>query len=63
MSGMRKIKDAYRAVGTIIRTHHNPTTPCHRVIRAIRSNGTLSHYSRGRGTAKRTLLKKEGVRV
>ena len=52
---------AYRAVGTIMRTHHNPLTPCHRVIR---SDGTVGQYSRPGGTAaKRKILTKEGARV
>jgi O-6-methylguanine DNA methyltransferase len=51
---------AARAVGYYMRTNPDaPHTPCHRVVAA---DGSLTGYS-GRGglTAKRQMLKKEGV--
>ncbi len=46
---------AYRAVGNILSSNYNPEIPCHR---AIRSDGKLGGYNRGR-QAKFILLKKE----
>ncbi len=46
---------AYRAVGNILNTNHNPDIPCHRVIR---SNGKIGGYNRG-SKKKLALLKKE----
>ena len=49
---------AARAVGTMMKNNYDSTVPCHRVIR---SDGTFGEYNRGGPTAKRTLLKTEGV--
>ena len=48
---------AYRVVGNILNSNHNPDIPCHRVVR---SDGTPGGYNRGRGN-KIKLLRKEGV--
>ncbi len=48
---------AYRAVGNILRTNHNPAIPCHRVVRA---DGSVGGYNRGQGQ-KRALLMTEGA--
>ena len=50
---------AARAVGMIMANNRDKTVPCHRVIRA---DGTIGGYNRLRGTSKRALLIKEGVR-
>ncbi len=49
---------AARAVGTIMANNFDKTVPCHRVIR---SDGKIGEYNRGGPSAKRALLKKEGV--
>lgn len=49
---------AARAVGIIMRKNYDPSVPCHRVIR---SDGTLGEYNRGGSTAKKRLLRAEGV--
>jgi len=49
--------NAYRAVGNILNTNHDPKIPCHRVIR---SDGTLGGYNRGHAN-KVKILRKEGV--
>lgn len=46
---------AFRAVGNILNKNHDPSIPCHRVIR---SDGLLGGYNRGRDK-KRELLEKE----
>lgn len=46
---------AFRAVGNILNKNHDPSIPCHRVVR---SDGLLGGYNRGRDK-KRELLKKE----
>jgi len=46
---------AYRAVGNILHTNHNPIVPCHRVIC---SNGRLGGYNRG-AAQKGKLLEQE----
>lgn len=43
---------AYRAVGNILNSNHNPNIPCHRVIR---SNGSLGGYNRGEKIKKQKL--------
>lgn len=50
---------AYRAVGNILNKNHDPKIPCHRVIR---SDGKAGGYNRGL-TAKRKILKSEGVKM
>ncbi len=49
---------ASRAVGTALSKNFDPKIPCHRVIR---SDGKLGQYNRGGPSAKRAILKKEGV--
>jgi len=49
--------NAYRAVGNILNTNHNPNIPCHRVIR---SDGSAGGYNRGK-EAKQNILKEEGA--
>ncbi|MEK7615108.1 MAG: MGMT family protein [Patescibacteria group bacterium] len=49
--------NAFRAVGTVLKSNYDPSIPCHRVIR---SNGELGNYNRG-NEEKRCLLKKEGA--
>lgn len=51
-------KNAYRAVGTILKNNDNISIPCHRVIK---SNKTLGKYNGLRGKDKIVLLKEEGV--
>lgn len=53
-------KNAYRAVGTIMRNNPlAPTIPCHRVVK---SDGTLGNYSGNGGRAgKRAMLVAEGA--
>ncbi len=48
---------AYRAVGNILHSNHNPKIPCHRVIC---SNGDIGGYNRGT-KRKAIMLKKEGT--
>lgn len=50
---------AWRAVGNILNRNHDPSIPCHRVIR---SNGKLGGYNRGLAT-KRKLLAHEGITI
>lgn len=49
---------AFRAVGTIMKYNHDPSIPCHRVIR---SDGKMGEYNGGR-EIKRKLLHSEGWR-
>lgn len=49
---------AARAVGTIMKQNHDPSVPCHRVVKA---NGSLGEYNRGGSIQKRTLLIQEGA--
>lgn len=49
---------AQRAVGSVMRNNYDPTVPCHRVICA---DGSLGEYNRGGSTAKKRLLRAEGV--
>lgn len=49
---------AARAVGSLMRKNHDPSVPCHRVIR---SDGTFGEYNRGGPEAKRRLLRAEGI--
>lgn len=51
---------AARAVGTLMAKNHDPSVPCHRVIRA---DGSLGAYNRGGPDEKRRLLIKEGARI
>jgi len=48
---------AARVVGNILNGNHDPTIPCHRVIRA---DGTPGGYNRGT-VVKISILKKEGA--
>lgn len=47
-----------RAVGAVMRANHDPSIPCHRVVR---SDGALGGYNRGGSPRKRMLLSKEGA--
>ena len=47
---------AARAVGVIMRANHDPSVPCHRVIR---SDGKLGGFNRGK-KEKEKLLRSEG---
>lgn len=49
---------AARAVGTVMKNNHDPSVPCHRVIRA---SGKLGGFNRGGVRAKKRLLEKEGA--
>lgn len=50
---------AARAVGTIMKGNHDPSVPCHRVVR---SDGKLGEYNREGGTnTKSSRLKEEGA--
>ncbi len=51
------IKNASRAVGSILKQNYNPKIPCHCVIR---SDGLAGEYNRGRDK-KIDLLKQEGA--
>lgn len=51
---------AARAVGSLMRKNHDPTIPCHRIIR---SDGKSGAYNRGGPTAKVRLLRAEGVNL
>ena len=48
---------AARAVGSLMKQNHNPSVPCHRVIK---SDGTVGGYAHGTNR-KREILKKEGA--
>lgn len=48
--------NAFRAVGSLLKTNFDPSIPCHRVIR---SDGQIGSYNRGE-TLKQYLLKEEG---
>ena len=48
---------AYRAVGSVLKANHDPSVPCHRVIR---SDGAIGEYNRG-ARRKRELLDEEGA--
>ncbi len=50
---------AARAVGAIMRSNHDPSVPCHRVIA---SDGTMRGYNRGGAERKREILLGEGYR-
>ena len=52
--------NAQRAVGTLMAHNHNPSVPCHRVIK---SDGTLGNYNRGGIHRKKHILEKEGVAI
>src|SRR3989338_3562515 len=47
--------EAYRAVGTVLKSNFKKSIPCHRVIK---SDGTLGGYNRGRAK-KLALLRRE----
>ena len=47
--------NAFRAVGTVLKSNYNPSIPCHRVIR---SNGEAGNYNRG-NEKKIQMLKEE----
>lgn len=49
---------AARAVGTIMRTNHDPDIPCHRVVR---SDGSMGGYNRGGTLRKQDILMSEGA--
>lgn len=48
---------AYRAVGTVLSKNHDPSIPCHRVIR---SDGKVGQYNRG-SERKKAILRHENV--
>ena len=48
---------AARAVGNVLNKNHDPSIPCHRVVR---SNGSIGGYNRG-SKLKLEILKKEGT--
>ncbi len=48
---------AYRAVGNILNSNHDPAVPCHRVVR---SDGAVGGYNKGT-VAKKKRLQKEGA--
>lgn len=50
---------AARAVGAMMRANHDPSVPCHRVVR---SDGTLGGYNRGI-ERKREMLREEEVHL
>lgn len=50
---------AYRAVGNILNSNHNPEIPCHRVIR---SDGRIGGYNRG-SQKKEQILRSEGFMI
>jgi O-6-methylguanine DNA methyltransferase len=50
-------KNAFCAVGTILKGNLNPSIPCHRVVR---SDGEIGNYNRG-VERKLYLLKEEGA--
>lgn len=52
--------DAARAVGSLMKANHDPSVPCHRVIRA---DGTAGEYNRGGPAKKRALLRREGAKL
>ncbi len=49
--------NAFRAVGSILKTNYDPKIPCHRVIR---SDGQIGEYNRGQ-KLKLKKLKEEGA--
>lgn len=52
---------AARAVGTIMANNHDPSVPCHRVIKA---DGSPGKYNRSGGVEeKRRMLRSEGVTI
>jgi len=51
---------AFRAVGSALKTNFDPAIPCHRVIK---SDGTLGEYNRGGTAQKRKLLLAEGAKL
>ncbi len=50
---------AARAVGTLMRHNHDPSVPCHRIVR---SNGTIGEYNRG-ADQKAARLSQEGIHI
>jgi len=50
--------NAYRAVGSILKTNYDSKIPCHRVVK---SDGSLGNYNRGGNEAKMKILKSEGA--
>lgn len=48
---------ASRAVGSIMKSNHDKSVPCHRVIK---SDGSLGEYNRGGSKEKERILKAEG---
>lgn len=51
---------AARAVARLMAQNHDPTIPCHRVIR---SDGKLGGYNRGGEAKKRAILLAEGYTI
>ena len=51
---------AYRAVGNILSKNHNPSIPCHRVIR---SDGKIGGYNRGMDNKYRILLEEKTTNI
>jgi O-6-methylguanine DNA methyltransferase len=49
---------AFRAVGSIMKANHDPSVPCHRVVR---SDGTVGGYNRGGERRKTRILREEGA--
>lgn len=51
---------AARAVGSLMRKNHDPSVPCHRVVR---SDGRCGEYNGGGEQKKADRLKQEGVLI
>lgn len=49
---------AARAVGMVMKNNHDPSVPCHRVIR---SDGKVGGYNRGGTKRKKWLLESEKI--
>jgi O-6-methylguanine DNA methyltransferase len=51
--------NAFRAVGSILKTNYDPNIPCHRVIR---SDGKTGEYNRGREEKIRKLKQEKAIK-